>query len=189
MCFLIFKGSCSYTKYYDTKLLDCVPRTLNNTDCKTSYSCRVDLGLSCQNSLCQCSSPSQFWLASASQCVNLLSYSGIGCTADSHCISTPNLICNLNPVSNKCDCPTISVSGMCDCKRTSGSEYFWDSASSKCLPAVTYAISCAPGNDYRCRTLTEITYCTSNQCKCSDVRYWNTVSNKCGLFLSVVTEM
>jgi hypothetical protein len=163
-------------------LLNCVPRTLNNTSCSTSYSCRVDLGLSCQNFLCQCSSASQFWLASASKCVNLLSYSVFGCTADSHCNSTQNLICNLNPVSNKCDCPTSSVSGMCDCKRISGSEYFWDSSSSKCVPAVTYSSSCAPGNDYKCRTLTELTYCRSNKCNCSDDYYWNSVSVKCGLF-------
>lgn len=112
---------CASTEYFSTDALQCKSRTLNNTACTSSNTCRVDLGLSCQNYLCQCDATSKFWLASASQCVNYLSYGENGCTANSHCISSQNLMCS----SNQCVC---------------SDEYYWDNSAKKCSIIFFYTL-------------------------------------------------
>jgi hypothetical protein len=84
---------------------------------------------------------------------------------------------------------------------------------SKCVPAVGYGLSCAPGTNYKCRTITDYLFCSanlcslvqytgacsvdaqcdhyknlkciSNTCGCPDEYYWNAALNQCSmLFLT-----
>ena len=115
--------NCKSTEYFDSTQLICRQKTLNNSACTLSWTCRQDLGLTCQSGLCQCNSLSEFWHATQKKCISLLSYSGTGCTSNSHCKPGKELICNSNPTANNFGCPTTSTSGMCDCTRIYGDEY------------------------------------------------------------------
>jgi hypothetical protein len=100
------------THYFEYKNLTCVPKTLNYTSCYENRTCRSDLGLSCHNDFCQCSSD-LFW--NFNNCSNPLSYSESICTSDAHCQSDLGLICNGYPTTFTCNCPTGSSPGICDC--------------------------------------------------------------------------
>lgn len=172
---------CSMQKYYVRANLSCVDRTLNNTACTSDNTCRVDLGLSCQANLCQCDSTKQFWHSTQGKliknknkklklnkillkgkCIDYMTYGAIGCTTDSHCQTSKGLICNLNPLNNKCDCPLSSVTGMCDCKRVVGEEFYWDG--SQCIRAASYGISCNSSMNRTCQVLYEPLFCRSGFC-------------------------
>lgn len=142
--------------------LTCIDRTSIYTACISSNTCRVDLGLSCQGSQCLCDANRQFWNAVQGRCVDFMTYGGIGCSVDGDCISGKALFCNLDPVGNKCDCPMSSVSGMCDCKRVSGEEYFWNGAG--CVLAGVYGSSCNSSVNRTCQMFAEPLFCRSGLC-------------------------
>lgn len=158
---------CSITKYFNPITMQCVDRTKNNSVCATNNTCRADLGLSCQNGRCQCDSTLQFWHATLGKCIEFLTYNGTGCTSDNHCLTSEGLICNMKPTANPCNCPATSISGMCDCKRVKGNEYYWDG--SKCVQAVVYGTKCTI--DYNCQVLTQLTFCNLLTSKCSLLIY------------------
>jgi hypothetical protein len=164
MLCVLSKCQCNATEYFDSSVLACVNKKVNNEACTSSHNCRSDLGLSCQSNLCQCDLGQQFWLPSASMCVSLLNYTQTGCSADSHCIGSLNLICNTNPVNNPCSCPTTSISSMCDCRRIFGSEFYWHGTS--CVPAKTFGDTCS-SLSYQCQTKTQGTLCISSICNCT----------------------
>jgi hypothetical protein len=109
---------CPFTRYYDYTSNSCASQTLNNTACLANNTCRVDLGLSCQNSRCQCSSP-KFWLSG--QCSDPLDHNQAGCTSDSHCRLSLGLICRGFPTLLTSSCSVTVVQGMCECP----SDKYW----------------------------------------------------------------
>jgi len=131
-------------------------KTLNNTYCTSSSTCRADLGLTCQANLCQCDATSKFWLTSSTQCVNLMSYSESGCTTDSHCISSQNLVCTLS----KCFC---------------SADYYWDSSIKKCVLRSGYFGSCSSNSDTCFKNLT----CTDSKCICPSSQGYNSNLKQC----------
>ena len=132
--------------------------------------------LSCQNSMCECSS-TQFWSTSSSTCVNHYTYNSGICTADNQCTSNTNLICRKSGTS--CNCPsTVANNGKCDCTTPiSGKEYYWNGSS--CTSALSYNQSCTFNN--MCQTLTELTICsgTPSKCICNSNSYWSYTQSKC----------
>lgn len=155
---------CGAYQYFDPLFSACRAQTIFNTTCSANIQCRVDLGLSCQNLTCACNPATQYWSVIVNKCLNYLAYSQSGCAANTDCMSS--LICNLNAAQNPCNCPTASVSGACDCVRTSGNEQFWNGT--QCVSAYAYT-STQCNTTYQCRTLTENTQCLTNQCKCYSV--------------------
>lgn len=129
---ICISGSCQCANttinYFDNLTLTCSPKTLNGSNCLVDKTCRSDLGLTCQNGFCQCSTP-LFW--HSGKCSNPLSYAQIGCTSDSHCQSSLGLICYGYPTLTPCDCPTTSISGMCDCTM----DKYWNG--NICLPKLS----------------------------------------------------
>ncbi len=96
---------CAMVDYYASNLKKCVPKTLNNTACTTDHTCRTDLGLSCQNSTCQCNSTYKFWKNTASSCINYLSFGDV-CIATKECNATSLLYCS----GGKCMCVCLIFS-------------------------------------------------------------------------------
>jgi hypothetical protein len=94
--------------------------------------------------VCQCDLKKQFWSSESNMCVDLLKYGSMGCKSDYQCDS--NLICNSYPMLNNCSCPVKSSNGMCDCKRSSGNEFFWNGVD--CIPAGDKMFTCK--KDYEC---------------------------------------
>jgi hypothetical protein len=142
--------------------------------CFGNNECREDLGLFCGSGTCACPTATQFWNTTKEVCQNYYVYGEVGCFANSHCIPGKSLICNLNPPSNQCNCPSTSTNAMCDCGRISGSEYFWDGTS--CVPAKTEFSSCT--YSYECLS-PMICNSTSNTCLCPFTQYYNSVSYSC----------
>ena len=170
---------CSMYMYFDSTAGYCKNQTLVNTACSFTLSCRIDLGLICQNSLCVCNSTAQFWSTSALMCINYYTYVQSGCLDNSQCAST--LICN-NSTNTKCNCPLTLSTGTCDCTRSYGNEYYWNGV--QCVPAQAYNQPCSNGTsfaDYVCQTLTQYTNCNniSKTCQCSSNGGFNPVTNKC----------
>jgi hypothetical protein len=122
------------THFFDFKSLACSQKTFNNTSCLSNRTCRSDLGLSCQNGLCQCLSP-KFW--HAGQCSYPLGYSQIGCTSDSHCESALGLVCNGYPTANTSSCSITAVPSMCDCPQNK----YWNN--SQCVPQLNDNQNCS----------------------------------------------
>lgn len=203
-CTVLNICQCGTNQYFDSSLLKCFNKQLESGSCTTNINCRTDLGLSCSSSLCKCDSSIKFWSASQLTCLNLITYGNNGCNSDSQCEPNKNLFCNLNAAANKCDCPTSSVNGMCDCIRTSGNENYWNGIS--CVPSLAYGSSCS--NNYTCRSLTDLTFCRSgvcsllingdsctsspqcdgskllscvlNKCSCGSNYYWDSTAVNCG---------
>ena len=138
---------CWPTKYFASNSLTCVDRTLNNTSCASDNTCRVDLGLSCQNSFCQCDSTNRFWHGTDQKCVPFLTYAGLGCTVDANCISSQKLSC---------------IVGKCDCVSVQSNETFWDVSVSVCKPSRGYEESCLANSS--CRALSEYLFCSGGLC-------------------------
>ena len=95
-------------------------------------------------------------------------------TDDRMCWGT--LICN-NATTN-CNCPTSVGSLKCDCPRTKGNEYYWNSTSNSCELAKAYGQSCS--QNYHCRTTTEKTSCISGTCSCASGGFSASLS-KCAI--------
>jgi hypothetical protein len=158
-----YKCICPSLMFYNYISLKCIEQLLNNNTCTVLDACRNDLGLNCENGICQCNS-TQFWNASA--CVNYYSYNQGSCSGNSQCIS--NLICKTSGVS--CLCPTSVSNNKCDCQaRILNNEQYWNG--SQCIVAGKYGDFCT--NDYQCQILTLSLICdTLNKiCICSNSIY------------------
>ena len=138
---------CAFDSYFELSSFSCVARTLNNTACLTNNTCRVDLGLSCQNNYCQCDLTAKFWLGSLGQCSPFLTLNQTGCTIDANCISSQKLSC---------------IAGKCDCLAVFGNETYWDSLASVCQPCQSYGATCSANNT--CCALTEYLFCSGGLC-------------------------
>lgn len=149
---------CNRFEYFNE--IKCINKTLVNSPCQTDNTCHVDLGLTCQNFLCQCDQNKQFWSSDLNMCVDLLKYGTTGCKSDQQCHT--NLICNSYPILNKCSCPIKSSNGMCDCKRNNDGEFFWNG--SDCVEAGGKMSKCK--KDYECSSslvcLDRISRCAAN---------------------------
>ncbi|CAF0956209.1 unnamed protein product [Brachionus calyciflorus] len=160
-CSAFLKCSCSMTQFFDSSSSQCIDKYFNGVSCSNDHQCRSDLRLSCISGICSCTSPKYVWYSNGPECKLIYSYTS--CSSDSDCNPEQNLICNTNSNFN-CSCPNQSVESMCDCKRESGDENYWDG--SNCVSALTYQSYCT--QDYQCKTLTEETYCNlaTNLCDC-----------------------
>ena len=58
---------------------------------------------------------------------------------------------------------------MCDCQRTIGNEYYWDSATRTCVLAKNYSNSC--NFNYECKTLTNSLSCINGICDCNNGKF------------------
>lgn len=137
------KCQCESNEYFDEIKMNCVNKTLFNSPCETSKTCHEELGLMCQNNLCQCESTKKFWSINDTRCIDQYKYGQIGCKTNHQC--SVNLICNLN--ENNCSCPLISKRNMCDCERNENNYTYWNGES--CVPAGENMSKCK--NDYECR--------------------------------------
>ena len=102
-----------------------------NDTCTQHDACNGNLGLTCENSLCQCNSLTQFWSTFYASCTNYLAYNTWVCADDSQCSN--DLICKTSGIS--CTCPANVGDNKCICpKRQNGNEYYWNGL--KCTPAL-----------------------------------------------------
>jgi hypothetical protein len=86
---------CDINEYFNAQLNKCDQKTSNNTACMANTTCRDDLGLTCQNSLCQCYSANQVWFSMNKSCINYLTYNETTpCESSYQCQSLQNLICD-----------------------------------------------------------------------------------------------
>lgn len=150
--------ACPPTYYLSAN--QCFNQSLVNTSCSLNENCREDLGLSCQNNLCQCDLSTQFWSATLMSCSDYLIYNQ-SCLSTTECRQDKGLICNPSSVSAPCNCPVQSRAKMCDCSRVNGSEYYWNGTD--CIAALTYGNNCS--YDYMCQTVTQNTKCNIT-CNC-----------------------
>lgn len=165
------KCSNAITHYFDYITLTCSFKTFNNTRCSETRSCRNDLGLTCLNGLCQCSSP-LFWYSG--QCSFPLSYNIMGCTDNSHCQSTLGLICNGYPSITNCNCPITSSIGMCDCPE----DKYWNGI--QCVFRSNVFQTCNSAITYQCLRNLTCDSCSST-CVSSSLCMtgWEPYSGKC----------
>lgn len=152
---------CSSNQYFTNSDLKCNEKKVINDFCDINNQCRLDLGLSCQNNTCQCNS-TFVWIVSECKCMPLLSYGEKTCVDNLQCKG--NSICNFNPTNNPCNCPMKSISGMCDCERVNGDEYYWNGTA--CVPAGDIGATCTPYADYMCYQITKGTLRCSAAGKC-----------------------
>lgn len=111
----------SSTHYFNESSLFCVNKTLNNTECSSSLTCRNDLGLSCILDLCQCDTVTKYW--DGTSCVPYKFYSE-ACTFQHECSSREYTDC---------------IGGTCVCNSTI--KYF-DTSLTKCVDKKNESISC-----------------------------------------------
>jgi hypothetical protein len=171
--------NCPSNYYFNESILSCVPKTQNNTVCFTDWTCRTDLGLSCQAGLCQCSLL-QFWYQN--KCSDPLNYSNAGCTSDSHCLSSLGLICNGYSANNPCNCPSASTVGMCDCPFQNGNEMYWNGT--QCVQRLDENEICDQQLSYQCLSGLKCDKCSKvciNESKCSSG--WVQYFGRCYLLL------
>ena len=173
--------SCPTKQYFNLIDGQCEYLLLNGDPCTQSDACNIGLGLSCQNSLCQCDSTLQFW--NGSSCINYFTYNTGICTSDSECYG--NLICKT--ASTSCLCPSTVSNGYCDCpNRTARSEYYWNGTT--CVTSNSFNQSCSSAStNYMCQTLTQGTLCTGPapfKCQCSSSQYFNLIFQTCQTLIS-----
>jgi hypothetical protein len=98
----------------------------------------------------------------------------LSCTHSVECNNFEGLHCQTTP--NKCNCPSTSFIGMCDCERDLLNEFFWNGT--QCTGASSHGEPCLNvGMDYMCKTLTEGTVCATNStsftCQCISSQYFD----------------
>jgi hypothetical protein len=166
---------CPFTQYYNSTTYSCDPKFFNSDNCSSNRTCREDLGLYCNSGICTCQTATQFWHSISLFCRNYYVYGEVGCSANSPCSPGLSLFCNTNPSNNNCTCPILSQANMCDCRRISGTEFYWDGL--KCAAALPFNISCSV--DYECQTITKGLECnaTTKRCYCMDG--WNHYGGRC----------
>lgn len=149
---------CESDEYFFEPTLKCLNRSYFMEPCKSSETCREDLGLGCIENKCQCSSELKFWSFVKGRCDNFLVYGQLGCLNDNNC--DKDLFCNLNPEINNCSCPVLSKHGMCDCKKNENEDIYWNGKNC----ANTLGIFSHCNFDYECRKpnicLQKLTFCS-----------------------------
>jgi hypothetical protein len=94
------------------------------------------------------------------------------CSENIECNQFKKLECQTS--AGKCNCPSTSIAGMCDCPRDFLNEYFWNGT--ECVETVTHGEACS-GTSFMCKTVTEGTFCgvngTSYSCQCPYWQYFN----------------
>lgn len=124
MLCLNFSCQCEHHEYFYEPTLQCLNKSNFMEPCKSSKSCRVDLGLECRENKCQCNSEIKFWSFPKNKCEDFYGYGQLGCSSDDNC--DKGLICNLYPDKNNCSCPILSKYGMCDCERNENEDIYWN---------------------------------------------------------------
>jgi len=122
---------CSIGQHFDETELICLNNTLIDSSCTSNRTCDSLIGLSCQDSKCQCDFSKKYWSYKENKCVNLLSYGETSCYLDKECIG--NLKCNY---------------GMCNCGSTTLNEMYWNG--SYCVQAGGKWAKCE--KDYQCKS-------------------------------------
>ena len=97
----------------------------------SNRTCNSFLGLSCQESKCQCDSTQKYWSKKENKCVNLMSYGETGCNLDHECIG--NLKCDFE---------------ICTCERSYFTEMYFNGT--LCLEAGGSWAKCK--KDYECKS-------------------------------------
>jgi hypothetical protein len=118
------KCSCGSFIYFEPSNFTCIVQVSVNESCQNDIQCRIDLGLTCHLSKCQCNPATHFWHSTNLVCRDYYVYGETGCSANSQCNPGLSLLCNENPTINNCSCPILSQVTMCDCERTNGNEYY-----------------------------------------------------------------
>jgi hypothetical protein len=149
--------SCPPLEFFNTTNVRCQNQLHIGETCLQYDSCRSDLGLVCENNICNCDSEKQFF--NGFLCMDYYTYDNGPCFGDSQCAG--NLICRY--FDESCDCPLKISSEKCDCPtRRSHDEWFWNG--STCEMAHQFFEPCS--NDYMCQTYTQGTVCLDQICQC-----------------------
>ena len=171
-----YKCSCPQFQYFDLLLNKCTDQLLEGEVCSQLDACRNDLGLGCQEDVCVCVEPGQFW--NDDECRDPYSYAEGPCWNNDQC--SGNLICVYGEYT-RCNCP-INVDHGCDCPRYYGEESYWNGFD--CVPAKEFGEICS--ETYECQTQTYFgTECVKDgnstvyRCKCPELYYWNIDYDMC----------
>ncbi|RNA16782.1 hypothetical protein BpHYR1_023300 [Brachionus plicatilis] len=161
-CSIKFDCRCPGYFYFENTTSSCNNKLMVNANCNKDHQCRQDLGLTCKNGRCLCSSLKYTWSSRSLTCK--LTYQKSICTADSDCNNSENLVCQLEN-------PDSQFYRTCGCIKEENNENYWDR--SKCVQSKTYRSDCL-SNDH-CKILTENTFCSVhlNKCECPNLHYWN----------------
>ena len=157
---------CGSFQFHNISTLACTSQNSHNQPCIVDFNCRVDKGLECSNSTCQCINVTPTWISNTGwvKCIKLKNYTET-CTSSIECDGSVGLVCNSGSNNNLCNCPSTSSVGMCDCVRRSSNETYWNGT--KCIPAAAFGQSCITNTNYTCQTTTEKTMCNSSGiCSC-----------------------
>ena len=128
---------CGDKEYFNRLTGKCQNQLLGDQPCSQIDACRNDIGLSCQNSVCKCTTANSYW--NGTSCVKVLSYNQGTCSKDSEC--NGNLVCKTSGAS--CNCAVNVENGKCDCPvPKQGAEYYWDNIS-QCVIAGTINTTCS----------------------------------------------
>ena len=139
------KCECNTNEYFDEISMECLNKTLINSECITNRTCHADLGLQCdlQQKKCVCNSKTSFWSHKYDRCILFYKYGIRGCSSNQQCDF--NLICN--SLNNNCSCPIVSQFGMCDCERNEQKQMYWNGL--ECVQAGAKWSKCKK-NNYEC---------------------------------------
>lgn len=105
----------------------------------------------------------------------------ISCSTSYQCNDLLGLVCP--NTTGVCNCPFLSSSIFCDCKRDFNNEYYWDGQ--KCQTAKQIGQPCDNATTgYMCQTITQGIVCsvssgTTYSCQCPSLQYFDILSNKC----------
>jgi hypothetical protein len=171
-----FSCKCPPFQYYNNSNKKCENQKSNNVSCSQHDECRIDLGLSCIQRICQCNSTTQFW--NETTCTNYYTYNTGVCLSDNECNEeSTGLICK--NIGRSCGCPEqVEDGGYCDCEdRYSGNEHYWNG--SKCVIAGTRGASC--NSSYQCQELTLLLTCDNltKNCVCLNNSIYNDSTGHC----------
>ena len=81
-------------EYFNRLTGKCQNQLLGDQPCSQIDACRNDIGLSCQNSVCKCTTANSYW--NGTSCAKVLSYNQGTCSKDSEC--NGNLVCKTSGV-------------------------------------------------------------------------------------------
>ncbi|RNA31585.1 prion-like-(Q N-rich) domain-bearing 25 [Brachionus plicatilis] len=165
-CSIRFGCRCPKYYFYENVTSTCTHQYTLNERCDKDHQCRDDLGLTCQNNKCSCSTSDYTWSPDSTKCK--LTYAKKTCSSDLECNDSEKLVCRSTGL---CNCPTTSVNGMCDCARINNNENYWNGT--MCLLAKNHGSSCS--HTYECKYIGQNTICNaSNLCACTDYKlfFW-----------------
>lgn len=163
------KCMCDNDEFFENSTSQCIQKFSYEFECDKDHECAQSKGLTCQNNLCLCNSPTYTWSWSQNECK--LTYSAVGCTDDDDCNKDENLFCRLNEEN----CYKTIKGFFCDCMREKDNEYYWNGQ--ECVKARSYGGLCS--NNCECQTLTQLTFCNNSHCQCSSDLEGDFLDNEC----------